>query len=362
MSANHSRANQLLQAGRFDLAEREFREAQKRDPENAVIIAGLAHCLALLKRYEAATAQANRALMLDPNQELAHLALLQTYQDTGKPAEALTKAKDIVRIKPTTSYYRGVMAMCHLHCSHWKEAASAARSGLELDAADELCLGALSRAEAFLGDKERSLVIGQNVLQNNAESALAHEVQGWNYLHARDIEKAKHHFGEALRISPLAESAKQGMSQAMMSGSFLLGRTLPALWWVQRLTSRRFWTLTFGLYSLAAVLRTILEQFSTPAILGIALWVIYAGCVLLLWFVYPVLRIGLAFGRYTRHLLEPRERPFLRLFGGILMAGAMLTPIWLPKGHLLWLLAGLIGVYVTIPLNATFTPPSSKRS
>jgi superkiller protein 3 len=96
------RANNYLNAGQLDDAEREFKKAVEAKP-NAVSYTSLGYVYQRKKQYDQAMEQYQTALKIDPNYVNALNNLAVIYFETGKTTEAIELVKEAMNINPESA-------------------------------------------------------------------------------------------------------------------------------------------------------------------------------------------------------------------------------------------------------------------
>jgi len=155
----------------WEQSEIEFLMGIDLDPNNSVSIAYYGHVLMLLKRFEEAVEQVNKALGIDPNNALVQLLSAKVFYGKGQIRKGLELAKKSFQIDPNNISLLRNMDMCYYK----------------------------------LGDFEESIEIQKRILQREPESLSALEAGyvGKDYRHAMlELARAKEKLSNQQFIPP----------------------------------------------------------------------------------------------------------------------------------------------------------------
>jgi len=94
------RGQRAGKAGRFDLAEKAFRQAVEADPNNAEAIANLGISLANLDRADEAQQRLEQSVKMDGSIAVARLSLAVLYDRQGRDAQAIEQYEAALKLDP----------------------------------------------------------------------------------------------------------------------------------------------------------------------------------------------------------------------------------------------------------------------
>jgi adenylate cyclase len=156
--------------GRWQEAEREFRQAIDLNPSYAIARMWYALLLLFLQRYDSAQEQLVRALRLDPLSRLIKLNLAHTLSYAGRRTEAIERLRALIRESPDSPSPHGSLAFDYYLDSKTEEAIAEVRAAFALSKgdpaskADLACLLALAgfrdEASRLLEELERTWQAG----------------------------------------------------------------------------------------------------------------------------------------------------------------------------------------------------------
>jgi tetratricopeptide (TPR) repeat protein len=355
VGARRARANVLLEQRRYDLAERELREALAADPDDAELHALLAVCLLERGDTRAATDEAQRAIGLGPDLSVGHYALARALIERNRFDEARTSIQEAIRLEPRNSGYFSTLGATYLGQSRWQEALRASEEGLAIDPQDDGCLNVRAMALTKLGRGSEAAQAVESALALDPESALSHANHGWTALHRSQHQEALEAFREALRLDPNLDWAREGIVEALKARNPIYRLILRYFLLMSRLTGGRqllvVIALFFGVRAVAGALGAAGGMLDVAAGL---LVVIYLLFVLLSWLAVPIFNLLLRLDRFGRLTLSRDELLETNLFLGLLAAGVVLLLLGMLT-HGTVALFGLLGVFLLlIPLSATF--------
>lgn len=92
--------NEAFKAGDYEAAERDYREAVKRDPEASTPLNNLGVVLNTLEKWDAAAEVLRKAVKADPKNAIAHYTLARALMKSGHVDEALTIAHEATQLAP----------------------------------------------------------------------------------------------------------------------------------------------------------------------------------------------------------------------------------------------------------------------
>jgi tetratricopeptide (TPR) repeat protein len=334
------RARVLLDQGRYDLGERELRQALVVEPDAAEAQALLALCLGHQERYQEATEAAREAIRLAPDIGFAHHVLAGVLADRHRPDEARAAIEEAIRLEPWQASHYSLLAGVLGQQEKWEEALAAADRGLALDPEHLGCLNARIMALVRRGRRDEAAETSAEALAQAPDSAYTHANEGWACLHRNDAKQALVHFREALRLDPTLDWARYGMVEALKARYPVYGLMLRYFLWMNRLDPRVRWGVLLGGWFLA--------RFLGPLI------ILYWIFVYLTWTADPLFNLVLRLHPDGRHALSREQRVASNWVGAAALL-ALLSFVGLLIFRQAWLGDALIifGALI-IPIAGTF--------
>ena len=318
MSVNFARAQLLLQQGRYELAEKELRQALATDPEDEMSHALLAICLPELKQFAEAVESGKRAVGLSPDNSFCHYALalawfrhddhasnkLTLFSVRKEYKAAETAIQEAIRLDPYEAHYFSLLASIKLARRDWQGALTAAEQGLQIDPQDVTCTNCRATALVKLGRQEEAGETLETALAEDPEDSHTHANRGWALLHAGKPKEALEHFKEALRIDPTNAWAQAGIVEALKARNFIYRWMLAYFLWMSRLSTGAQWGVIIGGYFLIRMLSSVARNNPPlrPYILPIQ--VIYALFAILTWTAPHLFNLLLRLDKYGRYALS----------------------------------------------------------
>jgi len=234
MSDYLARARQLMDHSRYDLAEKELREAMDEHPEDPVLVAELGWCLSELSRTAEAIEMCQRATALDPVDPNGYYALASVLGNAGRPDEGLRAIHEAIRLDPSDARFHSVAACLHVQRHNWREALAAAEMALAIDATDDNALNARAIAFTALGKSEHAMVSSSDAMAVSPLDDQNHAARGYVLLYSGDYVEAEQHFRESLRLGPNYEYPRYGLAVAIKARNCLYRIALRYFTWELR--------------------------------------------------------------------------------------------------------------------------------
>jgi tetratricopeptide (TPR) repeat protein len=354
MADHRERGLLLFQQSRFDLAEKELRQALLDEPNDAVAHGLLAMCLSERKEFAAATEEARSAVGAEPDNPFTHFAMAHVLYDRDRLDEAARAVGEAIRLDHESAPYFSLLAAIRCDQKQWQEGLDAAGKGLEIDPEHVGCANLRGMALINLGRKAEAGSAIEGVLAQDPNNAFAHSTKGWALLEGGDRLKAVEHFKEALRIDPELRPARAGIVEALKAKNVVYAVLLRYFLWMSRLGTGAQWGLIIGGIIAVRVLRRLARN--EPA-LAPWIWpvlILYFTFVVLTWIADPLFNLLLRLDPLGRHALSREQVTAANWVGGTLLAaaGAAVAALVLGKPEALVSAAGL-GL-LAIPVAGTF--------
>jgi len=255
-----TRAIHLIDASRYDLAEKELRKALAQDPEDFHAHAYLGLCQYHLDSYDEAQVSAEKAIALQPDHPFGHyvLGLVHLHLDNYKEAKA--SFQEAIRLDPSEAEYHGTLGYLYLETEQYGLGLEHADQGLSLDPRNLTCKNCRARALTHLGRMDEAQRTIEGALKDAPENAHTFANLGWTCLHQGQHREALQHFREALRLDPESEWARNGMIYALRARFVAYRLLLTFYLWMSRLNPKVRSGILIGAVILMRVLRTAARE------------------------------------------------------------------------------------------------------
>jgi Tfp pilus assembly protein PilF len=354
MSPIHQRGIILLQQGRYDLADREFRQDLAQDPDNPLSHAYLSMCLNRSDKNDEALREADEAVRCAPDLAFCHYVRGCALQGKKRLPEAEAAIAESIRLDPDDADYPALLAAIEMDRRDWNAALEAANRGLALDPEHNTCLNLRAMALVQLGRKAEAAKTLGTALADDPDNALTHANQGWALLHQGDHARALEHFREALRIEPELEWARIGIVESLKARFWIYRVMLGFFLWMGRQSRVAQWVVIIGFVAGRQILDVIQKQRPELAPLITPILILSFTFLLLTWISSPLFNITLRFNRFGRLALSDEQRVQSNWIGACFFLAAGSLAAYLVTGFDLALLAmGYFG-FLLFPLSVTF--------
>lgn len=358
-TAIRQRARLLLDQGRHADAAEWFQRLLAIEPEDAYALSQLAICWSQLpdKKEQALTA-ARQAIRLEPDESYHHSVLAMTLLGTAKVGqdaqvrEGLASAEKAIELDPDSSLAHSLNGMALLRLGKYADAEKSARHALSLDTGDTLAAQVLSMS--LLNQKKDadldSLVDWQ--LTENPEDDAAHVSAGY-----RDLMRGRHreacdHFREALRIDPSHEGARSGLIESFRARSWFYRLHLRFTYFMAQFGQKGAGGILLAGFVLYRLVFGMLKKDHPGWAYTLAgLWMVFA-----LWS-FLARGVGSALmltDRFVRMAITRRER-WEGVCVGALVAMALFSLVWGLCWHRMdWVLSALACFIAAVPVASAF--------
>jgi tetratricopeptide (TPR) repeat protein len=362
MNTGFQRGMVLYAQHRFDLADREFRQALAADPDNATAHAFLALCLLALDKADEALREAEEAIRHEPDLPLPHYARGHALLKKDQYREAEASAREAIRLDPTDADYRALLAQVELDRHRWPQALEAAEQGLALLPDHTACTNLRALALVQLGRRAEAAQTLGSALADDPENGYTHCNQGWALLHEGKHARALEHFREALRLEPELEWARVGIIEALKARYLIYRLMLRFFLWMARKTRFAQIAIMIAFVFGRGILSSIADR--SPALRPwiMPILVLTFGFLLLTWIAGPFFNFLLMFNRFGRLALTREERLQACLIGGCFSAAVALFVADQVGGGDLASLGMVFFGLLNLPIVVTFRQsPGPKR-
>ncbi len=297
------RAQLLMEQARFELAEKEVRQALALEPDYPIAHALLGGCLSEQKRHKEALAEVHTAIGLAPHDSYNYYALAKVYFNKRSMVEAKKAIEEALRLEPDETWYIAMLAELEAQGDRWKAVLKIAEHGLQIDPLDASFHNFRGLALVKLNRTQEAELSQKTALGLEPDNAFSYANQGWTLLEQGQNRAALEYFREALRLEPEYVLAKVGLAQALKA-------RYPLYRWALRFT---LWSTKSGAGSdlrigrnkllLRLVAGVFLVTFCLPfsqIAFAFALFLL----VLLVWTAEPIADFFLQFNRFGRLMLS----------------------------------------------------------
>ncbi|GAA0377270.1 hypothetical protein GCM10009530_29830 [Microbispora corallina] len=203
------RARALLRLRRPEAAERELRGLLARHPQHMTAHALLAFALSARGLDGEALSEAREAVRLAPAHYFSHLALALVLMHAGRLREAVDAGREALALDHGQVDVWRLVARAHLGLEEWRPAADAAREGLAVDPQDAELTALLADALCGLEEGREALTAAAEAVRLDPGSTLSHLVRGRALLLFGDAGEAAREFREVLRLDPGIDRARE---------------------------------------------------------------------------------------------------------------------------------------------------------
>ena len=347
------RAEILMDQNRFEAALAELNQALAMDPENALVFAKLALCYQGLQDRENALGAARESIRLEPDQDYHHYVYAFVLHQWNYEDAALGAVEKALSLDPEDPAYHALQGSIFLAKRRWKKALAAADRGLALNAEDQQAMHVRALALKQMGRGEEAAEILHEALKLDPDNADNHANMGWQLVDQGDYDQAQYHFTEALRIQPDMTGAQAGMAEILKAKNPIYRLLLRYQLWMSKLSGNLALGLIVGLYFLNRFLRSMAESNPSLAPWVTPILVVYAAFLALTWLGDPIFNLLLRLHPIGKYCLDKTELMASTWTGALML----LTLI----GGLAWLLSGiggfgglaLVSVAMLIPVSSS---------
>jgi tetratricopeptide (TPR) repeat protein len=354
------RAKLLMEQNRFKEAEKELQLSLPADPNNPDVFALLSICKSEEKKYKEAEELIKTAISLSPADSFLLYLYARVLFDQDKSKEAENKIREAIQSNPFNADYFGLLSSIYLHKKEWEEGLNYANKGLAISPDNIVCLNLRSTALLKLDKKEESYDTISEALHYNPENASTHTNLGWGLLEKGEHKKALDHFKKALQINSESENAKAGLVEALKARYFFYRLFLKYSFWIGNMKSGAQWGVLIGFYVGFKIVKQVaasnpdLKPFLMPLIF---LYILFA---ISTWIIGPISNLFLRFNVYGKYALTKDEIRSSNFVGASLVLGLLAFAVYLFIPADVFLIAGIFGVSMMIPLSGMLAPVTQK--
>jgi tetratricopeptide (TPR) repeat protein len=317
------RASILIDQSRYEDAAAMLAEALAVDPENAYALYLLAVCqMNIPAKTTEAVETINRAMALDGSNSSFFALRSLIHHDLDEKERALTDAEQAVAIDPENAFAHIAHGNAFLGMEKWAKAEAALRAALAIDPDNTNAGNLLAMALRHQNRMNETTEHIDQLLAKDPNDGLSHANAGWVALERHDLDKAKFHFLEALRIDPNLEYARRGILETFKA------KSPPYRWYLDyclkmaKLSPGARFGIIIGLYFAVRLMRTVFT--GNLAVIGSVAVLLYMIFALWSWVAKGVGNLFLLFNDFARRALKAEEKTEAVLVGGNVIAGVLI--------------------------------------
>ncbi len=319
----------LIEQGRYDLAIDEVRHELGETPNDGSLHAMLAVCFQNLGELRKAQDQAERAVHLAPDEWWIHYVLAEVHEEMEQYDAAIRSAEHAAALAPFAPEPHVLIGQIYVNKSRWSDALRCGDHALSLDPDDTDAANLRAVALTHLGEHDAAAQSIAASLERDPENATTHANRGWALLNAGQSREAMEHFGEALRLEPGHEWARQGIVESMKARNIIYRGFLRVALALSRMTPLARVFAFIGIIVLLQVMVRLPDE--GPLQVAGALFVMaFAAFVVFMWSSSPFFDAILMLDKFGRLALSGHEKRAAALF----VSGVALSTTYLILGLL----------------------------
>ncbi|MBX9691501.1 MAG: tetratricopeptide repeat protein, partial [Cyanobacteria bacterium] len=204
LGTHYSRAMVLYEQRRFEDALKEFHKELSESPDCGDTTCMIACCFEAMGKIDQALEWSRKAISIDPENSLAfHVLGRALYRRKGFLTKDALRAFE-TSIKLNVSDVQNYYYLSHIRMAQkdWKAALSQVMTALNINPRRADCLAIAGWCEYQLGDPDKALELLKESLSIEPNVAVTHRYLTRIAVIKGDLELAKTHITEALRIDP----------------------------------------------------------------------------------------------------------------------------------------------------------------
>ena len=354
MEYHLQRGQLLLRQQRYTEAEKEFKQALSKHPDNPYAMAFLAECYLETSRYPEALQLAESAVGIDPEIPFLYYSLARAYLYNKKTDKAREAIKEGLYLRPGDADFFLLLSNVEFYEENWKAALEATEQGLELDPENVHLVNMRAQCLVKLNRQEEASETLDFALNRAPENSYSHANKGWVAIEKDQYDEAIKHFKEALRLDPTNEYAQSGLKESIKAKNILYRYILKYFLWISKMNERGRWLFIIGIYVLYRVILNLARNNPSLAPLLYPLVVAYIIFAFSSWIAVPVSNLFLRFHPLGKYALTEDEILGSNIVG-LLGAGAILSLLtfYFTDISILLLLGAYMGIML-IPVGGLF--------
>ena len=376
MTYHFERGKILLQQGRLEDAEKEFKEDLADNPNNAFSLALLAECQIAKRDFVKAKLYSEKAVGLEPNVPFFLYVMARSYFYSQEIRRAREIIAEGMRLDPSDADFYLLRGNISFYESDWQAALEDAESGLSLDAESVELINLRAQALIQLKRKDEASATLDYALHKAPENSYAHANKGWVAIEKDNYDEAVTHFKEALRLSPNNVFAKEGLKEAIKGKNYLYRIVLKYFLWTNKMAQKAQWYFIIGIFLFYQLLIWVADKNPSIAMYLAPLILAYILFAFSSWIAKPISNLFLRLHPLAKHVLDDDEKLGSTLVGVFAVAGIISVlsfylgehmlkfengNIYISNGGELLFHFSLFFIFMLIPLGGLFNaPPKTK--
>jgi tetratricopeptide (TPR) repeat protein len=350
------RAQQLIHLERYKEAEKELRSVLSQDPNHTEALALISICLAEQNKLDEAMKAIGSAISMEPDNDYYLYLQSMFFFKADKLKDAEKFILNAIAFHPRNADYFGLLAAIKLQQKEWQQALDNANQGLAIDPDNLQCLNSRSTALFKLDKKEEAYATIREALTQDPESDYTHTNIGWSLLEKGDHKKALEHFREALKANPDSQYAKSGLVEALKARYWFYRIFMKYAFWISNFGGKAQWAIILGLYFGIKYLGRLADNNPELAIFLNPIIYLYIAFAISTWIITPLSNLFLRLNVYGRYALTEEQTTSSNFVGVALVIGLTGFGLFLFNDETVYLLMGLYGITMMIPLASMFKP------
>ncbi len=329
----------------------ELTKALDLEPTHEFVLAELVLCYLALSDYTSANFFTDEICHYHPKSALGVYLKATMALQKDQLAVAEDYIRQAIQLNPFVAEFWAVLSAIFIQRKSWNEALKYVHKGLELEPDNNACLNYQTICLNQLGHTELLQDSMEETLYNNPNDAFSHANIGWALLQNQEVEQAKTHFAEALRLDPNMKFARHGMIESIKSQNWIYRQFLAFSFFLSKHNGLVQLAIIIGLMMGANYLGDLSDQY--PWILPIYLLVVVVFYVS--WIIEPLGNLFLRLNKFGNLALSPTEKRASEIVGIGLVGGIASTVYYFATGATVGWIGLLFCFTIIIPLSQCYS-------
>src|SRR5215211_3461274 len=194
-------------AGHYEAAIANYNEAIRLDPKSAQLFINRGNAYKNKRDHDRAIADFNDAIRLDPKSALAFRDRGDAYTNKGDPDRAIADFNEAIRLDPKSAHAFRNRGVVYAYKGDEDRAIADFDEAIRLDPKSALSFRNRGEAYANKSDNDRAIADFNEAIRLDPKSALALSSRGVAYGKKGDYDRAIADFNEAIRLDPKSAHA-----------------------------------------------------------------------------------------------------------------------------------------------------------
>src|SRR5215211_1234758 len=194
-------------AGHYEAAIANYNEAIRLDPKSAQLFINRGNAYKNKRDHDRAIADFNDAIRLDPKSALAFRDRGDAYTNKGDPDRAIADFNEAIRLDPKGPHALSNRGVAYAYKGDEDRAIADFDEAIRLDPKSALSFRNRGEAYANKSDNDRAIADFNEAIRLDPKSALALSSRGVAYGKKGDYDRAIADFNEAIRLDPKSAHA-----------------------------------------------------------------------------------------------------------------------------------------------------------